>query len=109
MQLKSPVENDLERDDSRAQRDTLKCWVCGHGFVYDQSLFCSERCRDAYDCGFPKHDPHHVRALTAVPLGAWKIVAGPPGSKIGSRYYADIVDRPLRPKLRRKRSVGTCA
>ena len=89
-----------------SQPDTIECLTCGRGIVYRGIRFCSDRCRDAFDYGIPPHDPNEVRRLTAVPLDAWIIVAGPPGVAIGSRCLVQFVDRPRRVKRRRKASSG---
>jgi hypothetical protein len=74
-----------------------ECFLCGRGMVYRGSRFCSSRCREAFDRGFPRHDPHHVRTLLSLPPRSWKIAAPAPGGPpIGSSYYGPILDR-LRP------------
>ena len=57
--------------------------------------FCSTRCREAFDAGFPPAPDYsnHIRAMTDVPLSAWRIVAGPPGIEIGAQFYASVLDR----------------
>jgi hypothetical protein len=69
-----------------------ECFLCGRGMVYRGSRFCSPRCRKAFDCGFPRHDPHHVRTLMSPPLRSWKVAAPTPGGPlIGSSYYGPIL------------------
>jgi hypothetical protein len=85
-----------------------ECFLCGRGMVSRGPRFCSPRCRKAFDCGFPRHDPHHVRTLMSPPLRSWKVAApalgGPP---IGSSYYGPILDRlrPARKQLTRRQKV----
>lgn len=86
--------------------ETTTCFLCGRGIVYRGSRFCSERCRDGFDLGLSPFDPNQVRALNAVPLGAWRVVAGPPGVCIGERYWGAIIDLPRRVKRRRKLRSG---
>jgi hypothetical protein len=85
--------------------DARRCFVCP-AMTSQASRFCSDRCREAFDAGFPPFDPNSVRRLTSLPLNAWRIVAGPPGSAIGERYYSDIPDRKRRPIRRRKVMAG---
>lgn len=80
-------------------RDIIGCHACGRRFVYAgpvgedhlNGCFCSNNCRDAYDNGFPSYadniDEPNRQKLCAIPLEAWKIIAGPPDSEIGSSYY----------------------
>ena len=64
------------------------CFACGRGYCRGDGRFCSTRCREAFDAGFPPApDSHYARAMTNVPLSAWRIVAGPPGIEIGARIY----------------------
>jgi hypothetical protein len=85
--------------------ETTKCFVCGYGMLNRGSCFCSDRCRNAFDSGFPPYDPNQSRVLAAVPLDAW-IIVGPPGVEIGSRYWAQFFGRPRRLTRRRKASSG---
>ena len=56
------------------------CFACGRGYCKGDGRFCSTRCREAFDAGLPPApDSHYARAMTNVPLSAWRIVAGPPG------------------------------
>ena len=69
------------------------CFACGRGYCRGDGRFCSTRCREAFDAGFPPApDSHYARAMTNVPLSAWRIVAGPPGIEIGARIY-DLLNR----------------
>ena len=70
------------------------CFACGRGYCRGDGRFCSTRCREAFDAGFPPApDLHYARAMINVPLSAWRIVAGPPGIEIGARFYESILDR----------------
>src|SRR5688572_32804 len=75
------------------------CFACGITLMPHASMrFCSERCREAFDHGLAPYDRHHHsdRAVLNVPLGAWRVRAGPPGIEIGSQYYASIIHRKWR-------------
>lgn len=91
---------------SSPSTDIVECFVCGRSMIRRETRFCSDRCREAFDLGFPPHDPNQVRALNAVPLGDWIIVAGPPDARIGERCWGFIVDLPRRVRKRRKASSG---
>ena len=61
------------------------CFACGRGYCKGDGRFCSTRCREAFDAGFPPaQDSNYSRAMTTVPLAAWRVVAGPPGIEIGA-------------------------
>jgi hypothetical protein len=83
---------------AHSDKDPIDCFACGRSVIYRGSRFCSERCREAFDNGLPPHDPNYVRAVNKQPLDSWIIVAGPPGSRIGERYWDIIPDRPGRAK-----------
>src|SRR5215471_13492098 len=65
------------------------CFACGRGYCKGDGRFCSTRCREAFDAGFPpaKDESNYIRAMTNVLLAAWHVVAGPPGIEIGARFY----------------------
>src|SRR5215831_3924358 len=71
------------------------CFACGRGYCKGDGRFCSTRCREAFDAGFPpaKDESNYIRAMTNVPLAAWHVVAGPPGIEIGARFYESIRGR----------------
>ena len=70
------------------------CFACGRGYCKGDGRFCSTRCREAFDAGFPPaQDSNYARAMTNVPLAAWRVVAGPPGIEIGARFYESILGR----------------
>lgn len=95
-----------DKAETQEQPDIACCFVCGRSMIYRGRRFCTERCREAFDDGFRPHDPNYVRSLARVPLGAWRIVAGPLDAKIGERCWDFVVDRPRRIKRRRKVSSG---
>jgi len=95
-------------DDTRPINDEIcaTCFACGRGYCKSDGRFCSTRCREAFDAGLPPYDHNYVRAMTDVPLSAWRIIAGPPGIEIGARFYErqKVGDGPIvrAPKKRRK-------
>ena len=82
----------LLRDRARptSTNASLECFTCGHEYSPrrisgdDNPRFCSKRCQDGYDAGFPTYDPNHVRALTNLPPSAWVLPDG-------TRYYAAVL------------------
>jgi hypothetical protein len=90
--LAAAIERDLLRPE-QARADAARCHACGRTMICkpnasdESARFCSSRCREVYDAGFPAYD---VRRTTASPFSAWRVVAGPPGVEIGSYY-----DQPL--------------
>jgi hypothetical protein len=90
------AESTSERREHGA--DLGRCYSCGAGMVYhaftdDKSgRFCSDHCREWFDAGNPPwwENPGFRPALMGDALYStpgWKVVAGPPGIEIGSRYY----------------------
>ena len=84
----------------------MECFACGRPFMPRPSIgddnshaFCSTHCRDAYDTGFPAYSGSKLDVF-AVPLSAWRVVAGPPGIEIGSQYYAPIIEAVERQRQR---------
>jgi len=70
------------------------CFACGRGYCKGDGRFCSTRCREAFDAGFPPaQDSNHARAVISIPLSAWRVIAGPPGIETGARFYASILGR----------------
>jgi hypothetical protein len=92
--LADAIERDLLRE-RPATAEPQTCFACGRSHSRGAMLaggsgpsrFCSVRCRDAFDAGFPPHDPNQARNLMQVPLTVWIVVAGPPGT-VGTRAYA---------------------
>jgi hypothetical protein len=70
------------------------CFACGRSFGRGDGRFCSTRCRTAFDAGLPPFD--RARDALNVPLSAWRVVAGPPGVEIGSRFYGQVPATPMR-------------
>jgi hypothetical protein len=104
--LAGAIARDLLHEMTESRTNVAKCFLCGRGMVDRGSRFCTDRCREYYDSGFPTHDPHQARVVTTVPLEAWRIVAGPPGVNIGGRYYDPIVNRPI-PFNRARRKLAS--
>jgi len=72
----------------------LTCFACGRGYCKGDGRFCSTRCREAFDAGFPPaQDSNNARAVITIPLSAWHVIAGPPGIEIGARFYESILGR----------------
>ena len=94
-------KNSSTVNSSERPKFELGCFLCGRTGLRD-GRFCSDRCRAAFDAGFPRHDPNHARSIFAVPPANWKIVAGPSDSAIGESYGTSIVKRP-RPVLKSKK------
>src|SRR5215831_16015440 len=86
MNLRAAIERDLLAGRPAAPASPT-CFICGRSYSKGDSRFCSLRCREAFDDGFPPYDPNQARTLMQVPLTAWVAVAGPPGT-VGSRLYA---------------------
>jgi hypothetical protein len=72
------------------------CFARRRGYIYrgpngdDSGRFCSDRCRNAYDAGWPVFDPEihepDRRRADWVPLAESRVVAGPPSLKPGRVY-----------------------
>jgi hypothetical protein len=98
------IEADRQAHIARPKHEAPTCFSCGRGFAYkgpqgdESGRFCSTRCREWYDAGKSAYDPPEVTVarITRVPLREWKVIAG--RLKIGSAYYADILDRPKKAK-----------
>jgi hypothetical protein len=59
----------------------------------DSTRFCSTRCREAYDAGFPAWDENaemNGHRLTP-PLTGLRVVVGPPDVEIGSNPYQSVI------------------
>ena len=81
--LAEAIERDLLRE-RPAAREPQACFVCGRSYSRgapkadssSESRFCSVRCRDAFDNGFPPYDrPAGHPKIGDTP---WVVVAGPP-------------------------------
>jgi hypothetical protein len=84
--LADAIARDILADRGRAPVSPT-CFGCGRSFGRGDGRFCSSRCRAAFDAGLPAYDPHQARAVAAMPLSSWRVVAGPPGEVVGSRFY----------------------
>jgi hypothetical protein len=85
--------------------EIASCYMCGRSTIARR--FCSERCREGCDAGFPRSDPLYDRKVAASKLAGWKVVAATPdGPPIGSAYYAPFLEavaaRPNRSRKRQK-------
>jgi hypothetical protein len=82
----------LLRDRERSapiNNSIIECFACGRSHMRrqvsgdDNARFCSKRCQDAFDAGFPPYDPNHDRPLSNVPLSGWLLG--------GTRYFEPIL------------------
>ena len=110
--LAAILARDLLRTEPTRTSDAAECFACGRSFLPRPSTgddnvhaFCSARCRQAYDVGFPAYNSNKVDVF-AVPLSAWRVVAGPPAIEIGSQHYAPIIEAVERQRKRLARSSG---
>jgi hypothetical protein len=78
-----------DRDRPTSVNTSNECFACGRAYMRrpvsgdDNARFCSTRCQDAFDAGFPPYDPNHDRPLSNVPLSGWLAA--------GTRYYEPIL------------------
>jgi endogenous inhibitor of DNA gyrase (YacG/DUF329 family) len=87
--LATAIQRDLLRDEPVKKPDGRECHACGRPFMPKPSIandntyaFCSARCRQAYDHGWPAYEVAAEQALKRVPFTAdskFRIIAGPPG------------------------------
>jgi hypothetical protein len=81
-----------QKHETKQDDRIIPCFVCGYTFVYHgrqdelNGRFCSMRCQDWYDAG---HAP--INNANNYDLTGWHVVAGPPGAKIGSDYYTELL------------------
>ena len=60
-------------------KSVIGCHCCGRDMLYrgpsgdDSGRFCSTRCREAFDAGFPPYQPVDIRKLFTA---SWRVVAG---------------------------------
>jgi hypothetical protein len=107
--LAAILARDLLRTEEPTKTETPTCFACGRSMLHrptdgdDNSRFCSIRCQEAYDAGFPAYGSRKVDVFD-VPISAWRVVAGPPGVEIGSQYYAPIIEAVERRRKRLARS-----
>jgi hypothetical protein len=59
--------------------EVIACFCCGRDMLYrghggdDNGRFCSVRCRELFDSGFPPYEPVNLRKLFAT---RWRVTAG---------------------------------
>jgi hypothetical protein len=86
--LAAALLRDRERP-ATTNNSIIECFACGRSHMRrpvsgdDNSRFCSRRCQDAFDAGFPPYDPNRDRALTNLPLSAWLLN--------GTRYFEPVL------------------
>jgi hypothetical protein len=87
--LAAALLRDRERPVTPTNNSIMGCFVCGRAYSRQPTRgdanprFCSQRCQNGFDAGFPPYDPNHDRPLTNLPLSAWLVD--------GTRYYAAIL------------------
>jgi 5-methylcytosine-specific restriction endonuclease McrA len=109
--LAAILERELLRTEEPTKTsDARECFACGRPFMPRPSTgddnmhaFCSARCREACDAGFPTYGSWKVDAFDVL-ISAWRVVAGPAGVEIGSQYYAPIIEAVERQRKRLARS-----
>jgi ribosomal protein L24E len=78
------------------------CFVCERTYTpkpdsEGSTRFCSPRCREAFDAGFPPGSENPGLHPELMPNlyghAGWRVVAGPPGIEVGSLTYAELLDR----------------
>jgi endogenous inhibitor of DNA gyrase (YacG/DUF329 family) len=89
--LATAIQRDLLRDKPAEKPDGRDCHACGRPFLPKPSAtddntyaFCSARCREAYDNGWPAYagPVEQFNKLKQTPVTAdnkFRIIAGPPG------------------------------
>jgi hypothetical protein len=87
--LAAALLRDRERQIAPTNTSIMECFACGRSYMRrpvsgdDNARFCSTRCQDAFDAGFPPYDPNHDRPLSNVPLSGWLLG--------GTRYFEPIL------------------
>lgn len=84
--LAAAIERDLLRDDAPTRTDITKCFVCRTGMMTRGGRFCSDRCRSAYDSGFPAAGQDWLWAKS----GPLIVIAGPPGYRLDPRAFPEL-------------------
>jgi hypothetical protein len=95
MSIAKAIERDILRERPRLPT-TPTCFACGRAYMRGAlkgdgsapSRFCSTRCRDAFDNGFPPYDPDPLRTMMRSGK-PWVVVAGPPGT-VGQPWPRDL-------------------
>jgi hypothetical protein len=110
--LAKAIQRDLLRTEPTRTSDAAECFACGRSFLPRPSTgadnthaFCSTRCREAYDGGWPAYTSNKTDVFD-VPMSASRVVAGSPGVEIGSQYYAPIIEAVERHRKRLARGSG---
>src|SRR5262245_21648069 len=78
--LAGMIERDiLSEPVARPTHNVMECFTCGRAFLYkdpdgdDSGRFCSDRCGEGYDAGFPRFDPLQASKnnprLYSLPIG----------------------------------------
>jgi hypothetical protein len=99
--LAAALLRDRERPAS-TNNSIIECFACGRSYMRrpvsgdDNPRFCSARCQDAFDAGFPPYDANRDRALTSLPLSAWVV---------GETRYFEPVLRGSRAWRKRQKSA----
>jgi hypothetical protein len=119
--LARAIERELLVDRPRSA-PTPECFACGRGYVPKPSgdastSFCSVRCREAFDAGFPPYDPtyHHKtnQRWYSLPLGRHGFLIDCAGcgkrfDSKGLRCCSIECERALRPRSGSKRRCERC-
>jgi hypothetical protein len=77
--LAAALLRDRERPVTPTNNSIMECFACGRSYMRrpvsgdDNPRFCSRRCQDAFDGGFPPRDRNCDRTLTNLPLPGWLI------------------------------------
>lgn len=104
--LTKAILADYERP-APPRQEALKCFTCARTYIQGDGRFCSRRCRDAFDAGLPPAEFNAGLRQELMPYlyghQGCRVVAGPPGVKVGSLYYAELIERRER-RLRRDKS-----
>jgi hypothetical protein len=85
--LAAILARDLLRSEPTRTSDAAECFACGRSFMPRPSTgddnthrFCSTRCREAFDDGFPPYNPDQFRELARTfDTSNLRVVAGPTG------------------------------
>jgi hypothetical protein len=82
--LATAIQRDLLRTEP-TRTEAPECLPCGRPFLPQASTgednthaFCSTRCREAYDGGWPAYNSNKMGVFDA-PMSTWRLRAGPPG------------------------------
>jgi hypothetical protein len=73
--LTNAIMRDRQRERPTPTKTTAECFACGREYLYrdtdgdDSGRFCSTRCREAYDAGFPAHASKGSQHWHSLPMG----------------------------------------